>query len=83
MHINEINKLAGKNKIAFKTHAILRMQERKISAKEIKYIFCNGEIIADYKDDFPLPSCLILVSYQKYSCIIWQKILICDLFNVV
>ena len=60
MHISEINKLARKNNIAFKTHAILRMQERKISAKEIKDVLCNGEIIAEYKDDFPLPSCLIL-----------------------
>lgn len=58
--IEDIKRFAENDKIAFKTHAIFRMKERTIFADEIKEILINGEIIAEYKDDFPLPSCLIL-----------------------
>ncbi len=36
MDIELIYKLAKKSKIAFKSHSVIRMQERKISADEIK-----------------------------------------------
>lgn len=36
------------------------MQERDISRADVKNCIANGEIIEDYPDDFPNPSCLIL-----------------------
>ena len=63
--IEDIKRFAENDKIAFKTHAIFRMKERTIFADELQEILINGEIIAEYKDDFPLPSCLILGSTES------------------
>ncbi len=65
MDIGLIYKLAKKSKIAFKAHSVIRMQERKISADEIKEVLNNCEIIANYEDDFPLPSYLVLGRTSK------------------
>ena len=35
------------------------MQERDISRADVKNCILNGEIIEDYPNDFPYPSCLI------------------------
>lgn len=35
------------------------MQERDISRQDVKKCIENGEIIEDYPEDFPHPSCLI------------------------
>ena len=35
------------------------MQERDISRADVKKCVLEGEIIEDYPDDFPHPSCLI------------------------
>nr|WP_106790237.1 DUF4258 domain-containing protein [Massilistercora timonensis] len=40
-------------------HALERMQERDISRQDVKNCIMQGEIIEDYPDDFPHPSCLI------------------------
>lgn len=36
-----------------------RMGERDISRADVKNSISSGEIIEDYSDDFPYPSCLI------------------------
>ncbi|MEI3163814.1 MAG: DUF4258 domain-containing protein [Lachnospirales bacterium] len=41
-------------------HASERFRQRNIKAREIKQAVFNGEIIEQYPDDFPFPSCLIL-----------------------
>ncbi len=40
-------------------HAIERCRERGIKIKDIKSCIFNGEIIEQYPDDYPFPSCLI------------------------
>lgn len=35
-----------------------RMQERNISKDDVKHVILTGEIIEEYPDDFPNPSCL-------------------------
>lgn len=40
-------------------HCLERMQERDISIKDVEYCLLTGEIIEEYPDDFPHPSCLI------------------------
>ena len=47
-------------KIKFRMHAIKRMFERGISDKEVKDVLEIGEIIKEYPDDQPYPSCLRL-----------------------
>lgn len=41
-------------------HAAERFRQRNIKARDIKQAIFNGEIIEQYPDDFPFPSCLIL-----------------------
>ena len=46
--------------IAITKHANERLKERKITADDIVNCISTGEIIKQYEDDKPLPSCLIL-----------------------
>ena len=40
-------------------HASERYRQRGIRAKDVRVAIENGEIIEQYPDDFPYPSCLI------------------------
>jgi hypothetical protein len=51
--------LNDKSTIVFKDHAILRMLERSITKNEVLETINHGEIIEEYKEDFPYPSCLM------------------------
>ena len=44
----------------FSGHAIQRMFERRLTPEDVIAILKDGEIIAEYPDDKPLPSMLIL-----------------------
>lgn len=46
--------------IAITEHARLRLFERGITVKDIMSGIESGEIIKQYEDDKPLPSCLLL-----------------------
>ena len=41
-------------------HAAMRFRQRGLKVKDIRCAVNNGEIIEQYPDDFPFPSCLIL-----------------------
>ena len=56
-HLKSLNKLAN---IAMTEHARIRLYERNISINDIMSGIDTGEIIKQYPDDKPLPSCLIL-----------------------
>ena len=58
--ISDLQSLVSAGKILWTEHVALRLRERKI--KRIDVITCiqNGEIIEQYPDDMPFPSCLIL-----------------------
>jgi hypothetical protein len=46
--------------VKFTRHAVERMFARAIQKDEILYIVASGKIIAEYPDDTPYPSYLIL-----------------------
>jgi hypothetical protein len=46
--------------IIFSQHALQRMFERGIQTNAIRAVIESGEVIGDYPDDRPFPSCLIL-----------------------
>ena len=50
--------------IKWAKHCLERIQERDISIKDVECCLQTGEIIEDYPDDFPHPSCLIF-GYTK------------------
>ena len=55
--LQSLNKL---ERIAITKHAKERLQERGIQVDDIVAGISSGEIIKQYEDDKPLPSCLIL-----------------------
>lgn len=60
MDIGLIANLAKAEKFAVKKHAALRMRQRSISVDNIQQALISGKIIEVYKEDYPLPSCLLL-----------------------
>ena len=59
MQMGEIKGLCKGSKIKWSTHCLERMQERDITRVDVKNCLENGEIIEDYPNDFPYPSCLV------------------------
>lgn len=59
MKIKDIQNFCEQGKIKWYKHALERMQERDISRADVKTCIMGGEIIEEYPDDFPHPSCLI------------------------
>lgn len=57
--INRIRAYYEDDMILFSGHALDRIRQRGIKQKDIKACIMSGEIIEQYPDDFPFPSCLI------------------------
>ncbi len=56
------------NKIIFSGHAVQRMFERGIKEPEAAKVITDGEVIAEYPDDRPFPSVLILGFTDGRAC---------------
>ena len=48
------------DRLVFSAHAVRRMFERGIGTDEVKSVIAEGEAIAEYPDDSPYPSRLML-----------------------
>ncbi|MGM0456696.1 MAG: DUF4258 domain-containing protein [Cyanobacteriota bacterium] len=46
--------------LRFSGHAVRQMFRRRISENEVETVIRNGVLVADYPDDQPYPSCLLL-----------------------
>ncbi len=62
VNINILKSMNKLEKIAVTKHAKTRLFERGISVEDIVNAINTGEIIKQYEDDKPLPSCLIIGS---------------------
>ena len=69
INIENIKKLVKNGNVRWTNHVILRLIQREISQLEVEEAILNGEIIEEYENDYPYPSCLI------YGCSIKNKIL--------
>lgn len=59
--INELRKVAqDDNSIILTDHVYQRIYEREVTPADLINVLMNGEIIEQYPDDYPHPSCLIL-----------------------
>lgn len=58
--IEQFRKLNKPQSMVLTQHSRKRFAERGISIDDIGYVFRTGEIIEQYPDDMPFPSCLIL-----------------------
>lgn len=59
INIEALKKYFLNDTIMISEHAKNRCRERNIKQKDIKCCIMSGEIIEQYPDDFPYPSCLI------------------------
>ncbi|MDJ0762313.1 MAG: DUF4258 domain-containing protein [Myxococcota bacterium] len=48
------------DRLDFSGHAIRRMFERGISRSHIQHVLTSGDVIAEYLDDKPFPSFLVM-----------------------
>ncbi|MCK4613977.1 MAG: DUF4258 domain-containing protein [Thermoplasmata archaeon] len=55
----EIKNLAEQNKVYITQHAWDSMDKRNIKIDDVLKIILDGEILEEYPDDNPCPSCLI------------------------
>lgn len=62
--INDIRKICSLENLQITLHAAKRLEQRGISIDDVISCILSGEIIEQYPDDYPLPSCLILGSTQ-------------------
>ena len=60
MNLSVLQKLVFEGSIMVTGHCMKRMVERGIELSQVKQAIINGEIIEEYPDDYPYPSCLIL-----------------------
>lgn len=58
--IEEFRNLNNPEKIIITQHSRKRFMERGIQFTDILNVIEQGEIIEDYEEDYPFPSCLIL-----------------------
>ena len=58
--IEQFQRLNKPESMVLTQHSRKRFAEQGISIDDIGYVFRTGEIIAQYSDDTPFPSCLIL-----------------------
>lgn len=65
LDIEEFQRINQPDKIAVTKHAKERLTEREIKIDDIICCMRTGEIIKQYEDDKPLPSCLILGKSEK------------------
>lgn len=60
INIEELRKINSAENIIVTAHGRKRMVERGIFLRDVMNVIDRGEIIEQYPDDFPFPSCLIL-----------------------
>lgn len=66
--IHTIQALNRPDKIALTEHARIRLSERNIKIDDVMNCIESGEIIKQYEDDQPFPSCLLLGNDVNNNC---------------
>ena len=59
LSIETIKSLVKMGKLRWTNHIMIRLLQRNISQSDIEKTLLNGEIIEEYEDDYPYPSCLV------------------------
>ena len=58
--ISDLQSLCSSGSVRWTTHMLQRLMQRNISQDEVVEAIQTGEIIDQYPDDYPYPSCLVL-----------------------
>lgn len=59
INIDTIKKMVKAEKIRWTNHVMVRLLQRNISQNDIQHALLSGEIIEEYENDYPYPSCLV------------------------
>ena len=59
MDIRDIKLLCKSGALRWTDHVIMRLIQRGVNREDVKYVLIKGEIIEQYPDDYPFPSCLL------------------------
>lgn len=59
MDIRELQGAIRTGNFEWRKHTLIRLAERNIAQDKILEVILNGEVIEDYPQDKPFPSCLI------------------------
>ena len=59
LNIDKIKQLIRDEKIRGTNHVMVRLLQRNITQSDVEYALLNGEIIEEYEDSYPYPSCLV------------------------
>ncbi len=57
--IEKIKQLVIDEKLRWTNHIAIRLFQRNIMQADVENALLNGEIIEEYNDDYPNPSCLV------------------------
>lgn len=57
--IVELRKLCEEGRIRWTDHVLKRLMQRGIAQADVIHAIMGGEIIEQYPDDYPYPSCLV------------------------
>lgn len=60
MDLQLVKQLCADEKLRWTQHIFLRLVQRNISMADVQTAILNGELVEDYPNDLPYPSCLIL-----------------------
>lgn len=60
LDINQLRQYCGTEQVIYSKHFVDRCRERDIQLGEAENAILTGEIIEEYPNDYPFPSCLIL-----------------------
>jgi hypothetical protein len=55
-----IKKMCQNKSLRWTNHILVRLLHRGISIEDVEYTLLSGEIIEQYPEDYPYPSCLVL-----------------------
>ena len=59
LKIETIKQKVKDKQIRWTNHIIVRLLQRNITQEDIEIALLNGEIIEEYEEDYPYPSCLV------------------------
>ncbi len=59
LNIDTIKQMINNKKIRWTNHVVVRLFQRNISQEDVEKSLLNGEIIEEYENDYPYPSCLV------------------------
>lgn len=72
MDVEKLRKCIREESYEWRKHTLIRLDERNILQENILEVVLNGEVIEDYPDTKPFPSCLMLglVSGKPYHVVV-------------